>query len=336
MRMGRYVARRLIQFLPVILGTLFLLHLLSVLTIQIVGDPVRALFGENAPPAEVIQQLQVQYNLDDPCLEQTGNPCLGLFVERLGQYAQGDFGVNFRGRPVTELFMERIGVTIRLTTIAILFETIVGIFLGVLAGLRKDKFIDNFVRFSTVLLIAFPVFVFGSLTLLVVGLKLGLAVRESDWAPEWLGQMINIGYNPDYPWLSLTLPALVLGAFSLAAIARLTRTSLIENLRSDYVRTARAKGLTTRRTVGIHTLRNSLIPVVTYIGIDIGLLLGGALVTEGIFNVPGVGQLVFQSIQSNDTPVIIGVVTILTLVFLVANLIVDILYAALDPRIRYE
>ena len=334
--MGRYVARRLIQFLPVILGTLFLLHLLSVLTIQIVGDPVRALFGENAPPAAVIEQLQVQYNLDDPCLQQTGNPCVGLFIDRLGQYAQGDFGVNFRGRSVMEMFVERIPVTARLAIIAIVFETVVGIFLGVLAGLRKDKFIDNFVRFSTVVLIAFPVFVFGSLTLLFVGLKFGLYLRNSEWAPEWLGQMFNVGYNPDYPWLSLVLPGLVLGAFSLAAIARLTRTSLIENLRSDYVRTARAKGLTTSRTVGIHTLRNSLIPVVTYIGIDIGLLLGGSLVTEGIFNIPGVGQLVFLAIQSNDTPVIIGVVTILTVVFLVANLIVDILYAALDPRIRYE
>jgi len=326
----------LIQFLPVILGTLFLLHILSVLTIQIVGDPVRALFGENAPPAAVIEQLQVQYGLDDPCLEQTGNPCVGMFVDRLGQYAQGDFGVNFRGRSVTDLFMERIGITARLTLIAILFETVIGIVLGALAGLRKDKFIDNFVRISTVVLIAFPVFVFGSLALLFVGLKFGLYLRSSEWAPEWLGQMFQVGYNQDYPWLSLFLPGMVLGAFSLAAIARLTRTSLIENLRSDYVRTARAKGLTTARTVGIHTLRNSLIPVVTYIGIDIGLLLGGSLVTEGIFNVPGVGQLVFLAIGANDTPVIIGVVTILTVVFLVANLLVDILYAALDPRIRYE
>jgi peptide/nickel transport system permease protein/oligopeptide transport system permease protein len=334
--MGRYVARRLIQFIPVILGTLFLLHMLSTLTIQLVGDPVRALFGENAPPAAIIEQLQARYNLDDECLDQPGNPCLGLFVDRLGQYASGDFGINFRGREVTELFAERFPVTLRLTIIALVFETIVGIFLGVLAGLRKDKFIDNFVRFSTVLLIAFPVFVFGSLALLFVGLKIGLPLRNSEWAPEWLGQMLNVGYNPDYPWLSLTLPGLVLGAFSLAAIARLTRTSLIENLRSDYVRTARAKGLTTRRTIGVHTLRNSLIPVVTYIGIDVGVLLGGALVTEGIFNVPGVGQLVFLAIQANDTPVIIGVVTILTLVFLVSNLIVDILYAALDPRIRYE
>ncbi|MGH3330668.1 MAG: ABC transporter permease [Nocardioidaceae bacterium] len=334
--MGRYVARRLIQFIPVILGTLFLLHIMSVLTIQLVGDPVRALFGENAPPAAVIEQMRENYNLNDDCLNQTGNPCLGLFVDRLGQYLTGDFGINFRGRPVADLFFERFPVTVRLTVIALAFEAIVGILLGVMAGLRKDKFVDNFVRFSTVLLIAFPVFVFGTLAQLFIGLQLGLKLRDSTWAPEWLGQMLNVGYSDDYPWLSLVLPGLVLGAFSLAAIARLTRTSLIENLRSDYVRTARAKGLTTSRVVGVHTLRNSLIPVVTYIGIDIGLLLGGALVTEGIFNIPGVGQLVFVGIQSNDTPIILGVVTILTLVFLVSNLIVDILYAVLDPRIRYE
>ncbi len=334
--MGRYVARRLLQFIPVMLGTLFLLHILSTMTIQVVGDPVRALFGPNAPPQEVIQQLQAQYNLDDPCLKQTGNPCFGLFFDRLGQYATGDFGTNFRGRPVMEMFLERFPVTARLTFIALAFEIIVGITAGVLAGLRKDKFVDNLVRFTTVVLIAFPVFVFGSLALLFVGLKFGLTLRQSDWAPVWLGQMFNVGYDRDYPWLSLVLPGLVLGAFSLAAIARLTRTSLIENLRSDYVRTAKAKGLTTRRTVGIHTLRNSLIPVVTFIGIDIGFLLGGSLVTEGIFNIPGVGQLVFLAIQANDSPVIIGVVTIITVVFLISNLVVDILYAALDPRIRYD
>jgi ABC-type dipeptide/oligopeptide/nickel transport system permease component len=334
--MGRYVARRVLQFIPVILGTLFLLHLLNVVTIQYVGDPVRALFGENAPPAAVIEQMRAEYNLDDTCLQQKLHPCPGMFVDRLGQYATGDFGTNFRGRPVTELFAERAMVTVRLATIAIGFEIVVGIALGVLAGLRKDKFIDNLVRFSTVLLIAFPVFVFGSLALLFVGLKVGLALRKSEWAPEWLGQMLNVGYDADYPWLSLVLPGFVLGAFSLAAIARLTRTSLIENLRSDYVRTAKAKGLGPLRVVGIHTLRNSLIPVVTYIGIDVGLLLGGSLVTEGIFNVPGVGQLVFGAVRANDSPVILGVVTILVIVFLVFNLIVDILYAALDPRIRYE
>ena len=334
--MGRYVARRVLQFIPVILGTLFLLHLLSTLSIQIVGDPVRALFGENAPPASVIEQMRADYNLDDPCLQQTGNPCVGLFIDRLGQYAQFDFGVNFRGRSITDLFVERFPVTVRLTVIALVFETVVGILLGILAGLRKDRFADNLVRFSTVLLIAFPVFVFGTLAQLLLGLQVGLRIRESSWAPDWLGQMLNVGYNADYPWLSLTLPGLVLGAFSLAAIARLTRTSLIENLGSDYVRTARAKGLSNSRVVGVHTLRNSLIPVVTFIGIDIGFLLGGALVTEGIFNIPGVGQLVYLAIRANDSPVIVGVVTLLTIVFLVANLLVDLFYAALDPRIRYE
>lgn len=334
--MGRYVARRLVQFVPVILGTLFLLHMLSTVTIQVVGDPVRALFGENAPPPAVIEQLQVQYGLDDPCLEQTGNPCLGLFVDRLGQYARGDFGTNFRGRAVSDLFVERIGITLRMQGIALAFEVLVGIPIGVLAGLRKDKFFDNVVRISTSVLIAVPVFVAGSLALLFLGLKIGLPIRESEWAPEWLGQMLQVGYNPDYPWLSLTLPGIVLGSFSLAAIARLTRTSMIENLRSDYVRTARAKGLTTRRVVGVHALRNSLIPVVTFIGIDIGLLLGGSLVTEGIFNVPGIGLLTLQAIQAQDTPVVIGVATVLTIVFLVSSLAVDILYAALDPRIRYE
>lgn len=334
--MGRYVARRLIQFIPVILGTLFLLHLLSVVTIQVVGDPVRALFGENAPPAAVIEQLQVQYGLDDPCLKQTGNPCFGLFIDRLGQYVQGDFGTNYRGRAVSDLFMERIGITLRMQGIALAFEVIIGIAIGVLAGLRKDKFFDNLVRISTSVLIAVPVFVAGSLALLFIGLKIGLPIRNSDWAPEWLGQMLQVGYNPEYPWLSLVLPGIVLGSFSLAAIARLTRTSLIENLRSDYVRAARAKGLTTRRVVAIHTLRNSLIPVVTYIGIDIGLLLGGSLVTEGIFNVPGIGLLTLQAIGAQDTPVVIGVATVLTIVFLVSSLLVDILYAALDPRIRYE
>jgi len=334
--MGRYVARRLLQFIPVIIGTLFLLHLLSVLTIQVVGDPVRALFPENAPPEAILEQMRREYNLDDDCLQTTGNPCIGLFFERMGQYFTGDFGINYRGRSVSALFLERMPVTARLTFIALVFETIVGIILGVLAGLRKDKFVDNFVRFSTVLLIAFPVFVFGTLAQLFIGLELGLRLRDTDWVPSWFAQMFTVTYNTDYPWLSLMLPGLVLGSFSLAAIARLTRTSLIENLRSDYVRTARAKGLSAGRRVGIHTLRNSLIPVVTYIGIDIGLLLGGALVTERIFNVPGVGLLVFQSIQSNDIPVVLGVITILTVVFLVANLIVDILYAALDPRIRYE
>jgi ABC-type dipeptide/oligopeptide/nickel transport system permease component len=195
--------------------------------------------------------------------------------------------------------------------------------------------VDNGVRIVTTLLVSTPTFVFGVLVQ-VFG---ALALREwliSQQAPTWMSDMFSPVYNVDNPWLSLVVPGLVLGAFSLASVARLTRTSLIENLRADYVRTARAKGMPGRRTVGVHALRNSLIPVVTYIGIDIGVLMGGAIVTETIFSIPGIGQLVLLAVQGQDALVIIGVVTLLVLVFLVANLIVDVLYAVLDPRIRYD
>ncbi len=335
--MGRYLARRLLQFIPVVIGTMFLLHYITTLGIQFNGDPVRALFGDRPPPAEVLNAMRARYGLDSPCLQQPGNPCLGMFVDRVGQYLQGDFGQSIKlgDRPVTALVAERAPVTIRLTVIAILFETIIGVFIGVLAALRKDKIVDNGVRIITTLLISTPIFVFGVLVQ-VFG---ALALREwllSNEAPLWMSDMFSPVYNADNPWLSLVVPGFVLGAVSLASIARLTRTSLIENLRADYVRTARAKGLPPRRTIGVHALRNSLIPVVTYIGVDVGLLMGGALVTETIFSIPGIGQLVFLSVEFQDALVVIGVTTLLVLVFLVANLIVDVLYAVLDPRIRYD
>jgi peptide/nickel transport system permease protein/oligopeptide transport system permease protein len=167
------------------------------------------------------------------------------------------------------------------------------------------------------------------------GLWVGVWLEEQG-APEWLTAAFSVSYQADHPWASLFVPGVVLGAFSLGFIARLTRTSLIEVLRADYVRTARAKGLPRSRVVGVHALRNSLIPVITYIGIDIGALMGGALVTEGIFNIPGVGGLVFRSVRAGETPVVIAVATLLTLVFLIASLLVDLLYAVLDPRIRYD
>lgn len=335
--MGRYVARRLLQFIPVVIGTMFLLHYITTLGIQFNGDPVRALFGDRPPPPEVLSAIRDRYGLDNPCLQQHGNPCIGLFIDRMMQYAQGDFGtsIRFADRPILSLVAERAPVTIRLTAIAIVFETIIGIFIGVMAALRKDRFVDNGVRIATTLLVATPVFVFGVLVQVFGALALRGWLLENQ-APLWMSDMFSPVYNVDRPWLSLVVPGLVLGAFSLASIARLTRTSLIENLRADYVRTARAKGMPPRRTIGVHALRNSLIPVVTYIGVDIGLLMGGALVTETIFGIPGVGQLVLQSVHGQDALVIIAVVSMLVLVFLVSNLIVDILYAVLDPRIRYD
>ncbi len=333
--MGRYTARRVLQFVPVLFGTMFLLHYLQSLSFQINGNPIRALFGDRQPPPETLDAITRSFGLDNPCLNQLGNPCFGMFFERLGNYAQGDFGVDFTLQPITDLLAQAAPITLRLTLIAIVFEAVVGILAGVVAGIRKDRFADNFVRISTVLVISVPVFVLGVLVQIFAGLYLGTWLEDRG-APEWLTAAFQVSYQADHPWASLVVPGVVLGAFSLGFIARLTRTSLIETLRADYVRTARAKGLRPTSVVGVHALRNSLIPVLTYIGIDVGALMGGALVTEGIFNIPGIGGLTFQSVRQGETPVVIAVVTLLTLVFLATSLLVDLLYAVLDPRIRYD
>lgn len=177
---------------------------------------------------------------------------------------------------------------------------------------------DNLVLVSTTFIVAIPVFVLGFVAQIMLGVELG-------WFP-----IAGIQQG----WFSYVLPSMVLGSLSLVYIARLTRTSLVENLRSDYIRTAEAKGLPRRRVVGRHAMRNSLIPVVTFLGVDLGALMGGAIITEGIFNIPGVGREVFLAIRGQEGAVVVGIVTAGILIFIVMNLIVDILYAVLDPRIR--
>jgi ABC-type dipeptide/oligopeptide/nickel transport system permease component len=307
--MGRYIARRLLQAIPVFLGTTFLIF---ALVFAIPGDPIRALSGDKPVSPSVYAELQDRYNLDDPFLVQYGKYMAGL--------AKGDFGQSFRGRDVTDIMAERFPVTIKLALFAFGFEVLIGILAGVLAGLRRGSFMDNLVLITTTLVVSIPVFVLGFTAQIMLGVKLGLFPIAG----------LTEG------WKSYLLPGLVLASLSLAYVARLTRTSLVENLRSDYIRTAVAKGLPRTRVVGRHALRNSLIPVVTYLGIDLGALMAGAIVTEGIFNIPGVGQQVFVSIRAQEGPVVIGITTALVLVFIVANLLVDVLYGVLDPRIRYE
>ena len=307
--MGRYIARRLLQAIPVFFGTTFLIF---ALVFAIPGDPIRALSGDKPISPAVYAELQDRYNLDDPFLVQYG--------KYMGGLVKGDFGQSFRGREVTEIMKERFPVTVKLALVAFGFEILIGIFAGVMAGLRRGSFMDNLVLISTTMVVSIPVFVLGFTAQIMLGVKLG-------WFPI-------AGLNEG--WKSYLLPAFVLAALSLAYVARLTRTSLVENLRSDYIRTAVAKGLPRKRVVGRHALRNSLIPVVTYLGIDLGALMGGAIVTEGIFNIPGIGQQVFISIRSQEGPVVIGITTALVLVYITANLLVDVLYGVLDPRIRYE
>lgn len=317
--MGRYVARRLLQMIPVFFGSTLLIFAMVYL---IPGDPVRALFGERQVSQATLETLRERYNLDDPFLVQYGK-YMGVIPddeEGFSGVLQGDFGEDFRGREVWELMLERFPVTIRLAVAAIIIETVVGITAGVLAGIRRNSFMDNLVLVSTTVVIAVPLFVLAFGSQLLFGLQL-------DWFP--------IAGLQD-GWISYVLPAMLLAALSLCYVARLTRTSIVENIRSDYVRTARAKGLSGQRVVGRHVLRNSLIPVVTFIGTDFGYLLGGAIVTETIFNIPGIGRAVYEAVTQREGAVVVGLITVLVIVFLVANLLVDVLYGVLDPRIRYE
>lgn len=307
--MGRYLIRRILQFIPVFLGATFLIFALVFL---IPGDPIRALSGDKPMPQSVQDTLRAEYNLDKPLWQQ-----YALYVAGV---AQGDFGKDFRGREVTEIMAQRIPVTFRLAAYAFVFEVVIGIAAGILAGLKKGGFIDNLVRISTLVVISIPIFVLGFLAQLLIGVEWGLLPVSG----------LRDGFA------SYVLPAIVLGSVSLAYIARLTRTSLAENMRADYVRTAKSKGLSGKRVVGVHALRNSLIPVITFLGVDLGALMGGAIITEAIFNLPGIGNAVYQATLRQEGTVVVGIVTFLVLIFMISNLLVDFLYAALDPRIRYE
>jgi peptide/nickel transport system permease protein/oligopeptide transport system permease protein len=326
----------LLQFIPTVLGTMFLLHYMVSLGIQLNGNPARAVFGDRRPSPELLAAVKRQFNTDDPCLERTGDPCLGMFVERLGNMAQGQFGTDFRGRAVTEILSDAAPITLKLALIGFIVQVIIGLLAGVLAGLRGGGFWDYVVKISTVLIISIPVFVLGALVQLGLGVKFGVWLKGQEWVPDTLVDVFTVSYRPTSPWASLVIPGVVLGALGLATTARLTRTSLMENMRADYVRTAVAKGLERKRVIGVHTLRNSLIPVVTDLGLTLGGFIGGAVVTEGIFNIPGVGGTIVRAATRNEAPVIIGVTSILVLSYLLANLLVDMLYAVLDPRIRYD
>jgi oligopeptide transport system permease protein len=304
----QYIIRRLLQMIPVVLGTTFIIYAM----VFAMGDPTVGRCGQRPCPPAYIAKFKEEYNLDEPLIVQ--------YILYLGKLVQGDLGTNFFGNEVSEELLARFPTTIKLALIAIVFELVIGIIAGVLAGIRKNGFIDNLVLVTTLIVISIPVFVIGALAQLVFGVRLGIFPVTATQGT----------------WEQLILPGLVLGTLSLAYVSRLTRTNLVENLRSDYVRTARAKGMSEARTVGIHTLRNSLIPVITYVGIDIGALMGGAIVTERIFNVNGVGGFIFRSIYQRDGVSVVGSITVLVLIFLLVNLLVDILYGVLDPRIAID
>lgn len=308
--MGRYVLRRLLQLVPVFLGTTFLIY---VLVWAIPGDPFAGKCGDRPCPDAYIVEMRDKFNLDDNIFSQ--------YFQYLGNLLTGNFGETFSGLQVGELIADAYPTTIRLALLALLIEAVIGLAAGVYTGLRGGGFLDNLVLISTLFLIAVPVFVTGFLVQTFLGLRLGI---------------ISPTVSSTAPWADLVAPAFVLASLSMAYVARLTRTSIAENRRADYVRTAVAKGLTPGRVLGVHLLRNSAIPVVTFLGTDLGALMGGAIVTEGIFNIRGVGGLVFRAIVTKEGITVTGVVVLLVIVYLLMNLLVDVLYAVLDPRIRLD
>lgn len=308
--MGRYVGRRLLQMIPVVIGTTFLIY---TLVWALPGDPFAGKCGDRPCPPDYVAAMTDKFNLDEPLPMQ--------YLAYLGRLVRGDFGETFNGLSVADALARVFPTTIKLALLAIAIEVIIGIAAGIVAALRRGSVADTLVLISTLVVISIPIFVIGYALQFLLGINLNL---------------FPVTVSADADLYELVLPAFVLASTSLAYVARLMRANLVENLRADHVRTATAKGLTRRWVVGVHTIRASLIPVVTFIGADLGVLLGGSIVVEGIFNIDGVGGLIFASIRRYEGAMVTGAVTVLVLIFLLVNLLVDLLYAVLDPRIRYE
>lgn len=308
--MARYVARRLLQMLPVILGTTFFIF---VMVWALPGDPFAGRCGQR-PCSDAFIQLETErLHLDQPLPVQ-----YGYFLSNM---LQGDFGTVSNGDTVLHQMTRAFPITIKLTTVAICFEILFGIGFGIIAALRRGRVFDKITLFSSLVAISFPVFVIGFVIQYIFGVRLDL---------------FRVTVQTGAPWRDLIMPGFVLASLSLAFVLRLTRASLLETLNADHVRTAIAKGLPRSLVIRRHIVRNSLIPVVTYIGADVGILLGGAIVTEGIFNIQGIGGLLYHAIKLRENATVVSVTTVVVLVVLLVNLLVDLFYAVLDPRIRYE
>ncbi len=307
--MLRYILFRILQVIPVLLGTTFLIYFM---VFAMPGDPIVAMFGDKTPNPAVLAKLREQYNLDQPFIVQYLLYLKGMFV--------GDFGTSFSGQPVSSILARTFPVTAALAVMAIIIEFTLAVIIGLFSGLRKGKLFDNANLIVGLLMMSVPIFVIAFIAQYFFTIKLS-------WFKTTVGN--------DVSFYSLLLPAIVLGVSLYATSMRLTRASVIDTLNQDFVRTAYSKGLSRGRVIPVHVLRNSLIPTITNSAANFGVLLVGATVTEGIFNVPGVGNTLYQAILRGENATVVSFVTVMVLLYLGVNLIIDLLYAVLDPRIRY-
>ena len=338
--MVSYIVRRVLGFVPVLFGVALFTF---VLVRAIPGGPFDTV-GDRQLPPEVVANINAQYHLDWPVWKQfasylVGDDILGEEGEARG-IIRGDLGVStrYRGQPVEDLIATTLPVSAQLGLMSVALALIIGIPMGTIAALRQNSVVDYAATFAAVFFLSVPNLVLAPLLIWIFALKLGwLPVATWGSKPPYL-----LGFLPNFSDLNLTyfkhaaLPVFALGTASAAGIARLTRASLLQVIREDYIRTARAKGLKERTVIVVHALKNGLIPVVTILGPTFAVLVTGTFVVEQIFGINGMGKHFVQSVGNRDYPILMAVTLLYSLFLIVANLLVDISYAVLDPRIRYD
>lgn len=335
--MFRFIFKRVAMVIPTFIGitllTFALIHLIP-------GDPIEIRMGERGLSPEVHQQMMHQLGLDKPLPEQ--------YFDYLKGIAHGDFGTSFKNNvPVLDEFLSLFPATIELAVFAILFAVIIGIPIGILAAIKRGSIFDHSVMAISLTGYSMPIFWWGLLLMLLVSVQWNLTpvsgrIDAEYWVDSVTGFMLIDSWLSGEPGafksavMHLILPSIVLGTIPLAVISRMTRSSMLEVLGEDYIRTARAKGLSSMRIIVVHALRNALIPVVTVIGLIVGQLLSGAILTETIFSWPGIGKWVIEAIRARDYPVVQSAVLIIATIIILVNLLVDLLYGVVNPRIRYR
>lgn len=337
--MGKYILKRVLQFIPVFIGVTIILFAMKTI---VPGDPISMITGGRSVPEQTRLQLEVENNMiygDEngrPIYDENGDtipvPIWEQYIRYMDDLLHGDLGTSYqKKRPVTDIFAEKYPYTIKLAVCAICLEAVMGIGAGLVSAIKRYSFWDILVTLITSVLVAVPAFWLGMILQLIFGI----------WLKDLTGGAISLpisgagGPNSQYmDWVHYILPAFTLAAVSTAYTARIMRSQLLDVMSQDYIRTAKAKGLSGRAVILHHALKNALIPVVTYIGIDFGAMMAGAILTETVFNWPGVGSEIYRAISSRDWPLVMGGVTIIIVVVMVINLLVDISYAFLDPRIR--
>ena len=339
--MGKYILKRVLQFIPVFLGVTLILFAMENI---VPGDPIRLMAGEKKldPVTEI--NLRATYHLietDDEgnvLYDEGGNtietPLWKRYVLYVNGLLHGDLGTSYqrKGQAVTDILAATSPYTIKLAIVAIILETVVGIGAGMVSAIKRYSFWDVLVTLVTSVLVAMPAFWLGML----LQLFFGVVLKDLSGGAFYLPISADFSpYSEFQSWVYYILPAITLAAVSTAYSARIMRSQLLEVMNQDYIRTARAKGLSRRDVIWHHALKNALIPVVTYIGNDFGAMMAGAILTETVFNWPGVGYETYRAISQRDWPIVLGSVTVIVVLVMIINLIVDVSYAFLDPRIRF-